>query len=318
MRRAYCKILIYVVGIAVGASLASCGGNGAPDASSPAAPSPSSQTVDVDASFAQFAKAVKPFWCSDAYDDMANAHDADTLDVMNARVHEYRGVMTTWDDELGRIAVPLAAQPIVDKLRALNAAEIADLDALAEVVNKSRVDEKDKDKDVKETNRLLRLVYFDDALVGVEIDNLSAALGKPEDQAQIAVEQLEVADQTFYKDIYPVGDMFEAALSHDDLNGAKAANAIEEEAAQHYIDRLGAIGWPAGVEDQVNALRDSLRKLIDFDRRQVDVATAAEIVPPEEDGTPIGQAVEAAREPLDKGVMKLAQVGPMPQCGPTA
>jgi hypothetical protein len=44
--------------------------------------------------------------------------------------------MMTWDDNLGRIAVPPAAQPIVGKLRELNAAEMADLDALAAAVEK--------------------------------------------------------------------------------------------------------------------------------------------------------------------------------------
>ena len=38
--------------------------------------------------------------------------------------------------------------------------------------------------------------------------------------------------------------MFEAALSRNDLNGVKAANAVQEDAAQRYIDRLGTIDWP--------------------------------------------------------------------------
>jgi hypothetical protein len=105
---------------------------------------------------------------------------AGNIDTMKLRVHEYRGVMTTWDDDLGRIAVPPAAQPIVDKLHELDAAEIADLDALA------GADEKDQ----KQIDRLLARVYYDDALVAVEAHHLSAALGHPD--PQIAADQLHL------------------------------------------------------------------------------------------------------------------------------
>jgi hypothetical protein len=308
MRRAFCKIWISVVGIAVVTSVAGCGGNdapGAPSASSVAAPSPSSPPVDVDAAFAQFLKAVKPFWCSSAYSDIGEMADAGDVGAMKVRVHEYRGVMMTWDDNLGRIAVPPAAQPIVGKLRELNAAEMADLDALAAAVEKN---------DKKQMNRLTGLVYLDDAMVGVEADRLSAALGHPEPQAGIAFTQLEVAYHTFYKDIAPGYDMFEAALSRNDLNGAKAANAIEQDAAQRFIDRLDAIDWPAQFEGQVNVLRDNLRKLIEFDRRQVDVATTAQIVPPEE-GASLLPAVDDAVDSLQNGLTKLrAESNPELQC----
>jgi hypothetical protein len=119
--------------------------------------------VDVDAAFAQFLNAEKPYWCSSAYFEIDDMAVKGNVGAMRIRVHEYRGVITTWDDNLGRIAVPPAAQPIVDKLRELNATEMADLDALA------GVDEKDK----KEMDRLRRLFYYDDALVGVEADRLS-------------------------------------------------------------------------------------------------------------------------------------------------
>ena len=138
VRIAFGKIWVPVVGIAVVTSVAGCGGNdapGAPSASSVAASSPSSPPVDVDAAFAQYMKAVKPFWCASGFPDsgeMANAGVVGNLKV----VHEYRDVMMTWDDNLGRIAVPPAAQPIVGKLRELNAAEMADLDALAAAVEK--------------------------------------------------------------------------------------------------------------------------------------------------------------------------------------
>jgi hypothetical protein len=124
-----------------------------------------------------------------------------------------------------------------------------------------------------------------------------------------------VAYQTFYKDNTPGYDMFEAALSRNDLNGAKAANAIEEDAAQRYIDRLDAIDWPAQFEGQVNVLRDNLRKLIEFDRRQVDVATAAQVVRATDEGIPESIAADAAKGSLQDGLLKLAsESNPQLQC----
>jgi hypothetical protein len=297
MRRAFCKIWISVVGITVVTSVAGCGGNdapGAPSASSVAAPSPSSPPVDVDAAFAQFMKAVKPFWCASGFPsgEMAEAGDVGTMKV---RVHEYRGVMTTWDDNLGRIAVPPAAQPIVGKLRELNAAEMAGLDALAAAAEKN---------DKKQMKRLTGLLNLDDATASLETGRLSAALGHPEPQAGIAFNQVEVAYHTFYKDRAPMGEKFEAALSRNDLNGAKAANAIEQDAAQRFIDRLDTIDWPAQFEGQVNVLRDKLRWVIEFDRRQVDVATTAQIVPPEE-GASLLPAVDDAVDSLQNRLLKL-------------
>jgi hypothetical protein len=295
MHSAFCKFFISVVGIAVVASVAGCGGSDAPHASNVTAPGPSSPPVDVEAAFAQVKDAIEPFWCSNAYSDMGDMAQAGNIATMRLRVHEYRGVMTTWDDDLGSIAVPPAAQPIIDKIGELNAAEIADLDALAGI----------DDKDKKQINRLLWRVYYDDALVAVEADHLSAALGHPEPQGQIAADQLELADQTYNTEQFPSSEMFEVALSRNDLNGAKAANAVEVDAAQRYIDRLDAIDWPAGFEDQVDALRGTLRTVIEFDRHQVDVATTAQIVRDSEDA-PYSKAVEDARSSLQNGLLKLA------------
>ena len=323
MRRAYCKIWISVVGIAVVTSVAGCGGNdasGAPNASSVAAPSPSSPPVDGDVAFGKLLKAEKSFYCSNAYsdfndmtDDFNDMTDAGAVDPIRIRVHEYHGVMTTWKDDLGRIAVPPAAQPIVDKLREVSATQMVDLDALAAAVEK---------KDMKQTNRLTVLVYLDDAMAAVEVDRLSAALGHPEPQGRIALDQLDVVSHTFLMDIAPVGDMFEAALSRNDLNGAKAANAIEQDALQRYIDRLDTIDWPAQFEPlptfrygYVNVLRDNLRKLIEFDRRQVDVATAAQVVRAPDEGIPEALATEEALTSLQDGLQKLvAESNPPLKC----
>jgi hypothetical protein len=148
MHSAFCKFWIAVVGIAVVTTVAGCGGNDAPHASSASsvtAPSSSTPPVDANAAFTQVEDAVKPFWCSNAYSDIGDMAHAGNIDTMKLRVHEYPGVMTTWGDDLGRIAVFPAAQPIIDKIGQLNAAEIADLDALAGV----------EDKDKKQIDRLL-------------------------------------------------------------------------------------------------------------------------------------------------------------------
>ena len=91
-------------------------------------------------------------------------------------------------------------------------------------------------------------------------NDLRAALGHPESQSRLAADQLDLAHRTLYMDAAPAGPRFEAALSNNDLNEAKAANAIEQDALQRYIDRLDTIEWPPGVEDQVNTLRDNLRR----------------------------------------------------------
>jgi hypothetical protein len=81
--------------------------------------------------------------------------------------------------------------------------------------------------------------------------------------------------------------------SHLDLDGAKAANAIKQDAEQRFIDGLDTIDWPAQFEGQVNVVRDNLRKVIEFDRRQVNVATTAQIVDGAEGATLI-RAVDDA------------------------
>ena len=92
------------------------------------------------------------------------------------------------------------------------------------------------------------------------------------------------------------------------MAGAKAANATEIEALQRFIDEIDAIDWPAGsFEGQANTLRDHLSGQIEFDRRQTDVATAADIVRAPDAGTPEWLAARAAYDALWKA---LVQRGP--------
>jgi hypothetical protein len=307
MQHACGKIWISVVGIAIATSVAGCGGDEAPgasDAVSVAASIPSSPPVDVDAAFAQYLDSVEPLWCSNAYVEIGDMAVKGNVGAMKVRVYEYSGVLAGWDYNLGRIAVPPAAQPVVDKLRDLNATELADLDALAAV----------DASDEKQLDRLMRVFYFDDALVAVEVDRLSAALGHPERQGRIAANQLGLAYQTFYTETAAGYDTFEAALGRNDLDGAKAAEVIQEEAAQRYIDGLDAIDWPAQFEDEVNDLRDNLQGVIEFGRLRVDVATAAQVVRTPDEGIPESMAAEAAKASL-QGLLTLADESNSPlQC----
>jgi hypothetical protein len=52
--------------------------------------------------------------------------------------------------------------------------------------------------------------------------------------------------------------------------------------------------------------RDNLRKLIEFDRRQVDVAEAAQVVRASDGVVHLGQVADEVKDSLQKGLLKLA------------
>ena len=79
---------------------------------------------------------------------------------------------------------------------------------------------------------------------------------------------MDLAFQTYWRDVTWLTPLFDAALAHNDLNAAKAANVVEENALHRYLESLDTIKWPEGFEGQVNDLRDKLRKMIEFDRRR--------------------------------------------------
>jgi hypothetical protein len=305
MRRDFCKFWISVFSLAVVTSVAGCGGNDAPGASSPSSP-----PVDPNVAFKQYTDAAQPFECSSAYGDMGDAAQVGNFGVMknNARVH--RDVVATWDAQLGEIAFPAVAQPIVAKMHELLAAELSGLKELAEVDPGVGIESEAGDRiDVVRSQ-----VEAADSSVTVEGDRLRAALGHPESEAGNASDELESADRAFYSDSAPMHAKWKAALAAGDLNMAKASNAIEEEAAQHYLDQLDTIAFPAGYEGQVNNLRNSLRWLVEFDRRQVDVATAAQIIPPEE-GAKIMPAIADAKAALWVRLAREFQAAlPQPRC----
>jgi hypothetical protein len=280
---------MWLLGIALAVSVVSCGGTEAPAADAPVASSSSSPPVDPNVAFAQYEKAVKPFECTDAYGDMGDAHHVGDLGAMKDNARKLRDVVTTLDAQMGKIVFPAAAQPIVEGMRELIADEIAGLNELAEI-------------DVKDTARIAVVrsqVEANDTAVTVEGDRLRAALGHPESVFGSAADLLAAADNVAYRDLVPLSDKFEAAIAANDLVGAKAANATEIEVLQRYIDKLDAIDWPPGsFEGQANTLRGHLREQIEFDRRQTDVATAAQIVRAPEEGTPEWNAARAAYDAL--------------------
>jgi hypothetical protein len=102
-----------------------------------------------------------------------------------------------------------------------------------------------------------------------------AAVGHPVSHPRLAAYQLELAYQTYYRDTTWITPLFDAALAHNDLNAAKAANVVDENALQRYLESLDTIKWPEGFEGQVNDLRDNLRKMIEFDQSSKHFAPSA-------------------------------------------
>jgi hypothetical protein len=301
MRRTRCTTWIVAVGIAVVMSLAACGDTDAPVASNSTSP-----PVDPDTAFAEYEKAVRPLDCSDAYQAMGDASLAGEIGVMKDKAREYRDVVATFDARLGEIAFPDAAEPIVDVMRELLAAELTGLGELA------AYDGEDKTRKATVRNNL----EADDAVVGVEGNRLREALGHPESTFGVAADLLESADATLFEDLVEPWAKFEAALAANDLAGAKAANAIEIDALQRYIDKLDAIDWPPGsFEGQANTLREHIRGQIEFDRTQTDVAAMADIVRAPEGGTPDWVAARSTFDALWNALMQTHQTArPASKC----
>jgi len=226
---------------------------------------------------------------------MGEASLAGDIGVMKDKAREYRDVVATFDARLGDITFPDAAEPIVDEMRELLATEVTGLGELAAYDG----------KDVIRKATLKNNLEADDAAVGVEGNRLREALGHPESTFGVAADLLEAADTVLFKDLLDPWAKFKAATAANDLAGAKAANAIEIDALQRYIDRLDAIDWPPGsFEGQANTLREHIRGQIEFDRRQTDVASTADIVRAPEGGTPEWNAARAAYDALWDSLMQ--------------
>ena len=166
-----------------------------------------------------------------------DAYDAKHYGIMKDRAGQHRDMVATWDDQLSKIAFPVAAQPIVGRMRDDIATELTGLNELIGI----------DDKDAGRILSVIMQVEVDDSSAVVEGDRLRAALGHPEPQAIIVADQLDLADLTFHKDIRCRCRRNGRRQSRPtDLVGAKAANAIEEETLQRYIDTLGTIAGLRG------------------------------------------------------------------------
>ncbi len=99
----------------------------------------------------------------------------------------------------------------------------------------------------------------------------------------IAADQFELAKQTAQKDDPRISALFDEAVARRDIEVAAAVNRIEENTLQQYIDTLETIDFPGGFDARVDDLQAKIRAGIEFDKKQVDVANASEIVqvPPE-------------------------------------
>ncbi len=279
-------------------SVSGCGGS---DASSP--PSPS---VDPSVAFKQYEEAVKPVECSSAGRDMDEAVRKGNFGIMKTKAFQYRDVLATFDSRLGEIGFPPAAEPIIKRMRERNSDQLAGLNELGQYDG----------KDEGLLNTLRNRVWSDDSAMVVEGDHLREALGHPVQQAGYAADLLEAAQATFYNDRAPVQPKWEAAMAAEDLAAAKAANAIEIAALERYIKSVDAISWPPGTfEVQANTLREHLRGLIDFDRRQVDVATAADVVETPAEGVPDVRGAVDAKDSLWVSLVKNFQTAdPSAKC----
>ena len=305
MRPILSGIWIPIVGVAVVTSVASCGDAHAPAAnpSSAAAPSPS-RSPDPEVAFGQYDQAERPFVCTTIFDEFIDAAQHRNYAALKDTARAYRDVVTTWDTELAKIVFPEAQQPIIDGIRKLNATELTGLNALAEV-------------DVNDADHVYALVDAIEAAnssVYVEGDRLRAALGYPEHQAGVAADQMNAAWQEFLLDVQPLGAKWQAAIAANDLEAAKSVNASEDDAAQRLIDELGVIDWPAGFEGQVNAFRDDVRGIIDFDRHQVDVPSAAQIVEAPQGSANVAVAAADAESALWDALVKVDRAAGPSKC----
>ncbi|MDT5095841.1 MAG: hypothetical protein QOH60_5204 [Mycobacterium sp.] len=258
---------------------------GCANQSEPAGPAPTTSTVsDAEGAYRQLHDAKNVSDCGASLTALSDANVKRDVSALRDTAAKYRGLVAAWGELLGKIAFPSSAKTVVDSLRANNASEVRHLDSIAAVTESSL------------GNVLATYVFFDDAAVTTDVDRLAEVLGHRPSQPLIAADQLNFGRQTYQRDNALTEMLFTAALAHADLNAAKAANRVEEDALQRYADALNTIGWPAGYDGQVSDLRDKIHALIDADRRQVDVSNPSQIV-----SAPPGGSAETAAESQAQG-----------------
>jgi hypothetical protein len=266
-----------------------CGTN---PASPPATPT---DTQAAQGAYQQLKDAGKVFDCSTAYDVIMGDTGKAEFDVPALRdaAGAYRDINVKYADLLGKISFPPTAQPIADEYHRAVSTETNDLDWLTAV------------SAPKNSFAFIDRWLYDEAVVYEAYDRLKESLGHPMSQALRAMDLFEVARQTAQKDNQTISMLFEDAIAHSDLQAAKAVNRIEENSLQRYIDTLGTIDFPDSFDARVDDLKTKIRASIDFDKRQVDVASAAEIVEAPAEGSPESQAKAKAETELFDELQKL-------------
>jgi hypothetical protein len=258
-------------------------------------PATAANTQAAQGAYQQLKDAAKVFDCSTAYDVIMGDTGKADFDVPALRdaARAYRDLNVKYAGLLDKISFPPTAQPIAAEYHRAVSTEIDDLDWLTAV------------SAPKNSFAFVDQLLYDEAVVYEAYDRLKESLGHPMSQALRAMDLFEVARQTAQKDTQRISMLFDEAIAHSDLQAAKAANRIEEDALQRYIDTLGTIDFPDSFDARVDDLKTKIRASIDFDKRQVDVAGAAQIVKAPAEGSQENQAKVKAETDLFDDLQKL-------------
>ena len=258
-----------------------------------------------DAAYTAVKAAGSVFDCSTAFDDLDAAHIANDVAGQQAAALEYRELLAKWDGMVAAISFPSDSKDEAQKVQSGNADELASLDAMASA------------KTADEARVVVWKVFVDDWNGLVLLDDLYSSLGHAPSQARRAGHQLGLARSRSASVDAEFGPKFSAAVASGDLAAAKAANETDITALQTYLDQIGVIDFPADVKTQVEQLKKDVQAEIAYDRKQVDVASAADIVlaPPGGSAEATGEA--KTHEDLQKALSDMDSSPPGPDCPAT-
>jgi hypothetical protein len=299
MGRPAVKTLLTIFAAIASIGLVACGTH---SGSAGTAPTQASPAPDAENAYRQLHDANNVSDCGASVSALSDANTKHDVPALRITAAKYRAQVAAWDDLLAKIAFPPSAMPIVDSLRASNAHELQELDSIAAVT------------ETPHGNLLATYVFYDNARGTTDLDRLAEALGHRSSGPLVAADQLELARQTYQRDNALTEMLFSAALAHADLDAAKAANRVEEDGLARYAEALNKIAWPTGFDGQVNDLRDKIRALIDYDRRQVDVSNVSQVVPAPRDGSPEGAAESLAQGNLLDALYKANKADTLLKC----
>jgi hypothetical protein len=276
-----------VIVVAAAALLSGCGSS-----SNKEAPASTSASVrpDAEAAYKQL-KAIKVLACSTAYDDLSDANAKQDEPAVRDTAGKYRDLLVQWEEQFAKISFPQDVQATVAQTRDNTDNEIRYLDYMT-----GTFEGRDRDALVR------HVYYYEDASL-VEMDKLIAALGHPMAPPVVAADRLALARSRYLMESAWVNRMFDSALSHKNLDAAKTANRIEEDALQRFANSLDGIDWPAESVALINELRNSIKGAIAFDRRQVATADTTQISVPRPDApVPEFDNMEKAYSAASKGL----------------